>query len=752
MLRVNHPVPVTDLYVDLNILQRVSSDFSFSDWRREEELDWRSFDRLGLGRVKQERVSATEKIRDCPKLTILGKPGSGKTTLLKSLATACIEGKLGWDEPETVPVFVTLREFAEDAAQEEGFSLRDAISQQFDRWGFAEVTETILQQGRALILLDGLDEVPSNQSDSVIRQMRRFCRDYADNRFIITCRTQSLKFHFEGFTEAEIADFVPEQVERFIQNWFAVVIGNTKAAELAEQLLNQLQENKPIAELAVTPILLNLTCSVFRDERGKLPTKRVDFYRKGLRDLLEGWDVFRGIQRDSRYCQLTLKEKEDLLAQVAYTLFENNDYFPEQRKLERLIANHFKIQRSEAEWVLRWLETQHGLIIERSEGYFSFSHLTFQEYFAAKYIVNSLTPQTIFERLVTYIAEPRWREVFLLTVGMLESADNLLQLIKRHIDALLVGGEKFQQFLTWVNKKSQSVEVSCKPTAIRAFYFESDLAFTCDFHPFNLTLVQSLDSLLACVLNRPIESGILFDETFVLHFAWDLAFESHFDLALDLTLRRALNCSLEGRVLDRALHHALIYNCTCVFALNLDTNDCYHFGFDIALVLAFTNDLDLAREFGLDLRLNLDFNFAFDQVQAFARDRIRAHYRYNDRFHCLVLNSIRDVDLQCKLQELKAQLPDTSPKEQDNFKQWWQIYGRAWTRQLRAVMVEHRNIGHDWQFSKEQKARLKQYYDANKLLVDCLNSNCNISLQVRNKIEDTLLLPNTEIERRKWER
>jgi predicted NACHT family NTPase len=65
---------------------------------------------------------------------------------------------------------------------------------------------------------------------------------------------------------------------------------------------------------------------------------------------------------------------------------------------------------------------------------------------------------------------------------------------------------------------------------------------------------------------------------------------------------------------------------------------------------------------------------------------------------------------------------------------------------MRVVMIEHRNIGHDWQFSDEQNKLLQQYYDANKLLVDCLNSDCYVSREVRQEIEETLLLPMTEIE------
>lgn len=62
-------------------------------------------------------------------------------------------------------------------------------------------------------------------------------------------------------------------------------------------------------------------------------------------------------------------------------------------------------------------------------------------------------------------------------------------------------------------------------------------------------------------------------------------------------------------------------------------------------------------------------------------------------------------------------------------------------------MIEHCNIGHDWQFTEEQKELLQQYYDANKLLVDCLDSDCYVSRQVRQEIEDTLLSPMSEIEK-----
>jgi predicted NACHT family NTPase len=77
------------------------------------------------------------------------------------------------------------------------------------------------------------------------------------------------------------------------------------------------------------------------------------------------------------------------------------------------------------------------------------------------------------------------------------------------------------------------------------------------------------------------------------------------------------------------------------------------------------------------------------------------------------------------------------------------VQGRNWTAQLRAILVEHRNIGHDWQFTNAQEQLLQQYCDANRLLIKCLNSDCYVSREVRQEIEETLLLPMSEVEKRR---
>ncbi len=100
--------------------------------------------------------------------------------------------------------------------------------------------------------------------------------------------------------------------------------------------------------------------------------------------------------------------------------------------------------------------------MERAKGIYSFSHLTFQEYFCARKIVATLA----YENLVKHINEKRWQEVFSLTVGIMEKADILVLLMKQTVDKLAASDEKLQHFLEWLAHKASSFEYFYKPAAI----------------------------------------------------------------------------------------------------------------------------------------------------------------------------------------------------------------------------------------------------------------------------------------------
>jgi predicted NACHT family NTPase len=395
MLSVSQSVPVDKIYIDLNVLEQLSCSSYVSEWPQKFDPDNQDFDRLGLGRVRERRVEALLAVKNYTKLMVFGKPGAGKTTLLKSLAVECVQ-------PETelfanlVPLFVTLRDFAKKASETQSWKLLDYLT-----WLLAEQSngfdrasaEQILMQGRSLVLLDGLDEVPPDDLESVLDAVREF--GYRFNRLVITCRTQSQQY-LDGFTDVEVADFTPQQVDRFVDNWFKIVDSGSQVslAPLLQQQLRQ-KENKAIAELAVTPVLLNLICVVF-EEQGNLPEKRFKLYDKAMRKLLERLDGRSPIDQT-----LTFAAKEKFFAELA--------------TLEEFIESYFKVDRFAARKILEIFETETGLLIERSAGYWSFSHLTFHEYFVAQKIVKfngKATNLEIKHLLKRHILDNNWHEVF----------------------------------------------------------------------------------------------------------------------------------------------------------------------------------------------------------------------------------------------------------------------------------------------------------------------------------------------------
>ncbi len=86
---------------------------------------------------------------------------------------------------------------------------------------------------------------------------------------MITCRIAAKEYTFERFTEVEVADFDSKQIATFAQNWF-----RRSDPVKADRFIEKLKENKPIQELASSPLLLTLLCLVF-GEKCRLSGKSV---------------------------------------------------------------------------------------------------------------------------------------------------------------------------------------------------------------------------------------------------------------------------------------------------------------------------------------------------------------------------------------------------------------------------------------------------------------------------------------------
>ncbi len=664
VLDMSEFILLDDIYTDVNILENITGRrrLGINELLQEFNPESEDFHRFGSNNISEKGVKGIDAVKRYPKLILLGKAGGGKTTFLKHLATQCICGNLNSD---LVPILVIVSQFIEDITQHD--LLEFIANQMLDSDIHQTQLVDLLKHGKIFVLLDGLDEVSENDSIRVINQIKSFLRRYHKNKFVLTCRIAGQEYDFDNFIEVELADFDNSQIVQFVEKWFQ----SRKKIKKADLLLKNL--TKKIEELATNPLLLTLLCVVF-EETGEFPPNRFEIYKEAIDVLLTKWDSRRNIERRHIYKKLSIRGKRNLLSHIAYETFEKSAYFFKQKDLEQLIADYIRNLpqaetdpeelESDSEKVLKAIEAQHGLLVQRARGIYSFSHLTFQEYFTGRQIGSISDPQAseiVLKKLAEHITERRWREVFEVAVGMLQSADYLLRLIKQQVDSLLGKDEKLQNFLEWINQKSLSFNLSGKRSSIRAFYLDIDIDL-------------DVDRKLGCLIDLP---------------------------------------------------------CTCIFSY-------------ASLLSRFLNrdmidTVDMALEFDPHIAKEL----AQEPALAIAVKRTLAMITLESNFSSEIEPKLRQ-----ELQQLKEPLPDPNG-DPELLKYWWKTNGGAWANQVRAVIVFNHKIGGEtWNFTDEQNKLLRQYYDANLLLLECLNIGY-VSYEVRQEIEDSLLLPLTEIEKRR---
>jgi predicted NACHT family NTPase len=249
-----------------------------------------------------------------------------------------------------------------------------------------------------------------------------------NNKQIITCRVSATDYSFEKFSYVEIADFSPDQVGIYSRKWFV------NQPQKGDVFLDELkkEENHGLRELAQTPILLNLLCLNF-DETLYFPVRLVDLYQEAIDALLKKWDSSRNIKRDEIYRTLSVTRKQQLLAHIAAEFFDRKEIFFAEKDIVKIVDEYLKTLPGfqgdiDGETILKSIEAQHGLLVERAHRIHSFSHLTFQEYFVARYIIENGSDKVLL-RLMSHLSDKNWHEVFLMVVSLLPHADNFFSVM-----------------------------------------------------------------------------------------------------------------------------------------------------------------------------------------------------------------------------------------------------------------------------------------------------------------------------------
>src|SRR5438874_2769430 len=226
--------------------------------------------------------------------------------LLRHLAIMTAQRSLA-GMPALLPVYVELQSFVRSG-------LHDLLD--FVRTTWEEVyafpaqqarllLANYLEEGKALLLLDALDETVVGETpeaaqqsyEAVSQAILALAADYPKTSMVATIRKASYRQHrpLVGFTALEVMDFRFEDVKQFVHNWYDAA-HDLQAEEKSAALIKRLDANSRLQTMAANPLLLTLIVSAYEDQLD-LPELRAELYRMYIETLLTKWDARRGIRK-----------------------------------------------------------------------------------------------------------------------------------------------------------------------------------------------------------------------------------------------------------------------------------------------------------------------------------------------------------------------------------------------------------------------------------------------------------------------
>ncbi|MEM1167979.1 MAG: HEAT repeat domain-containing protein [Cyanobacteria bacterium P01_H01_bin.35] len=403
------------------------------------------------------------------KFVILGAPGSGKTTLMSYFAVMLAEKQsefLGLD-PETdwLPILIRMRDLARHPDTsileyarifaEKTMAVKTLPTGFFEHW---------LEDGRALILLDGLDEVAeSSKRYDVVKRINNFLGQFDTNRAIITSRPAGYKrdfFRTEEFPHYQMQPFDDEKISVFINNWYDTRFKDKAEAERRKESLQKaLDDNDRIKLLARNPLLLTIIALIHRYQ-AVLPKERFRLYDKAVETLLTSWDANKELSSQGRLKYLGLDDLRRLMELLAYwvhtqgnvgdeggTLIEKDELIGQlRREIKRLKQVELYQAEEEAERFVELIRERTGLLNEQGQDYYAFVHKTFQEYLCAEDIDYQADNEDDFEIVLgcvrEYLHESHWEEVLLLLI-----AQQKPKKVAKAMRAILERGSEYEEWL-----------------------------------------------------------------------------------------------------------------------------------------------------------------------------------------------------------------------------------------------------------------------------------------------------------------
>jgi hypothetical protein len=500
-------------------------------------------------------------------LTILGQPATGKTTFLKYIGLEALHHPESRYAHDVFPVYIQMWKFCHSTD-----TLLRAIADEFEQCGFPdsqELTIWMLEQGKLLILIDGLNEATLSQKH-LSQHLQDFVKVYPQNRYIVSSRLASYQNSLGQFLEIVLQPWGDLHVQEYIHKWFAIAYEtnfrqeepsqmvlqalNTQSlsfiqdlsSEKAQQCWQVLQLNQIARELAKSPLYLSLLCLLW-NQSYSFPSNISSLYQKAIHVVLEENVLKYQLIDNEKENSLSTDILDLLLTEIAYKGFALRQTFLPFAVVTEHVQSALaictdSIQKLEVDFVFKVLQ-QLGIckiITAGSSSHFVFSHITFQEYFVARYVYNH---NKVKQLVPNHLSDRRWQNVFLFLAGMMVGNTEELLLCIESQAFEYINTNRLRDILDWLEQVTLNSKGSMKSVAKRiALLFLARPRFLTELAP-ALLLTRMLG--LARDLYESFDLSLDFEKVFASDLSMSLAHALDFDSTTELNLTVQLGNSLE---------------------------------------------------------------------------------------------------------------------------------------------------------------------------------------------------------------
>jgi len=290
----NRQIRLTSIYLPLTII----SKGAFSVLGIKEEFYSSSSVSLKIDSFSKSDIEPFKKI------LISDSAGMGKSTLSKWICMKTLENNLA------IPVLIELRNLkANYTILDEIYDQLNPIDQVFDK----ELIIKFLELGQFLIILDGFDELPNDNIEQIIKDIRRFIDKTPENWFIMTSRPEGALTSFGDFELFNIKPLKTEEAFALIRKYD--VISPVKVGEsLIVNIQNKLGQ---VSELLTNPFLVSLLYSVYAFNKD-IPDDKVTFYEEIFQALYKKHDLSKDGWTRPKKSKLSILQFKILLRQLAF--------------------------------------------------------------------------------------------------------------------------------------------------------------------------------------------------------------------------------------------------------------------------------------------------------------------------------------------------------------------------------------------------------------------------------------------------